>query len=890
MKYLKLMQPKMPLFLGVLLVLVGLCATVRILFFNATSASNYSLYGADRVVTFVNPQITHTKTTIISQPLSKSSPISPYDFGVNNVWYDNGYGTANPTTEQPYNTLVDDTKQIGVNIIRYPGGNPSDLFNWENAIGPQASRKPSVIDGGRTYHATAIVPSTYGPNEFGMLLDKTGAAGDITVNFGTGSAAEAADWVCYETAPLNDTHDPACDNWAALRARDGHSKPYTVLYWEVGNEPNLAPYWRDGKVVSSPGNCQTSNVECLYVYGGTTSFSNQKLVYLQSQTSTNAMGPPAYMIANPPVIATSVVLRVQLPLVSGGYAPAYTWQAVPADKLATYHLSDRVYSLDAASGIVRFPTESSGIGMPGNAIVTVSYESGPHDGFISYYQQMKAANPAIHVCETYPSTYVLQLLGSKYPYDCYVIHDYGLLGGNDLIGGMGDNYSAQQFHDQLMLSAEILGNTIASVHSELGRYTGKNSKNVQVVMSEYGILNYEHPHGVDTSTGNSFASGSNYHSSLDAGIYAADMLRNIIDNGVSVAEKHYLVGYDLSPAPGVQSSFDSHDFASNAMIDTNDPACDNTGKCATPFFLLTPTAYIFEAFSKLSYGRLVDSTINDDPERVITNSLADTNNYPDASTGAYAQLQSLVTTDGKGDESMLVINSSATQSLLANVHPATNHDNHIQAWTIGAASYLAYNTQSDPDLAGLATTATNYSGHSILTRFPASSVSVLHFTNVKLTKQSLAQVFTPEQSKLKAANISRVAGSSGVSSTTTSPEASNPTSNSSGSIPGSAITTNSTAHLSSPVRTDQTSSSAAAPLNSRSMPDRVVLVKYFIGTMLLATNTKPTQHFYLNTTKLPNKTYDLETVYYYASGATKTTHQLLTITNPQSSSFWSLLH
>jgi alpha-L-arabinofuranosidase len=42
--------------------------------------------------------------------------------------------------------------------------------------------------------------STVGPDEFGRLLDQTGAVGTITVNFATGTAREAADFVAYDGA------------------------------------------------------------------------------------------------------------------------------------------------------------------------------------------------------------------------------------------------------------------------------------------------------------------------------------------------------------------------------------------------------------------------------------------------------------------------------------------------------------------------------------------------------------------------------------------------------------------------------------------------------------------------------------------------------------------
>ena len=50
---------------------------------------------------------------------------------------------------------------------------------------------------------------------------------------------------------------------------------------------------------------------------------------------------------------------------------------------------------------------------------------GPHGGFVEFYDAMKAMNPRIHVCETEETnTAFLQMMGTKYPYDCVELHEY----------------------------------------------------------------------------------------------------------------------------------------------------------------------------------------------------------------------------------------------------------------------------------------------------------------------------------------------------------------------------------------------------------------------------------------------------------------------------------
>jgi alpha-N-arabinofuranosidase len=98
----------------------------------------------------------------------------------------------------------------------------------------------------------------------------------VIVNFVTGTAQEAADFVAYMTAPVSkalSSRPSGPGYWAALGAANGHPAPYDVPYWEVGNGRN-GPYqygWRSGRAVSvGPhlGRCTLWEVAtCLYAFG-----------------------------------------------------------------------------------------------------------------------------------------------------------------------------------------------------------------------------------------------------------------------------------------------------------------------------------------------------------------------------------------------------------------------------------------------------------------------------------------------------------------------------------------------------------------------------------------------------------------------------------------------
>jgi alpha-N-arabinofuranosidase len=137
-------------------------------------------------------------------------------FGTNVEWFNNGDGFATSLNTQLTQLATD----LGTTVIRFPGGVLSDYYHWKDGTGPLADRpvRPHYIDSGSSVN-------NFGSPELFKLLHATGAQALLTVNAGTGTAAEAAGWVAYCNAATN-----------AQRAADGFTKPIGVKFWEVGNE------------------------------------------------------------------------------------------------------------------------------------------------------------------------------------------------------------------------------------------------------------------------------------------------------------------------------------------------------------------------------------------------------------------------------------------------------------------------------------------------------------------------------------------------------------------------------------------------------------------------------------------------------------------------------
>ncbi len=112
-------------------------------------------------------------------------------------------------------------------FIRWPGGNVAQDYHWVWGIGPRDQR-PVWTNLSWRYEPE---PSDFGTDEFIEFCKQIGAEPSITVNIeGRGATLEeAAAWVEY----CNGT---STSKYGAMRAANGHSEPYDVKYWEVGNE------------------------------------------------------------------------------------------------------------------------------------------------------------------------------------------------------------------------------------------------------------------------------------------------------------------------------------------------------------------------------------------------------------------------------------------------------------------------------------------------------------------------------------------------------------------------------------------------------------------------------------------------------------------------------
>ena len=74
-----------------------------------------------------------------------------------------------------------------------------------------------------------IEPNTFGTHEFMDFLDQIGAEAYLSLNVGSGTPQEAAEWLEYLTTTQPTT-------LGKERAANGHPAPYKIAYLGIGNE------------------------------------------------------------------------------------------------------------------------------------------------------------------------------------------------------------------------------------------------------------------------------------------------------------------------------------------------------------------------------------------------------------------------------------------------------------------------------------------------------------------------------------------------------------------------------------------------------------------------------------------------------------------------------
>jgi alpha-N-arabinofuranosidase len=136
--------------------------------------------------------------------------------------YEPGHSTADPWGFRKDTAEL--VEELGITLLRYPGGNFVSGYDWLDGVGPVAER-PRRLD----LAWRSIETNEVGPDEFLAWARRMNLEPMMAVNLGTKGVAEAAALVEY-------CNLEAGTSYADRRRANGTEAPHDIKLWCLGNE------------------------------------------------------------------------------------------------------------------------------------------------------------------------------------------------------------------------------------------------------------------------------------------------------------------------------------------------------------------------------------------------------------------------------------------------------------------------------------------------------------------------------------------------------------------------------------------------------------------------------------------------------------------------------
>ncbi len=136
--------------------------------------------------------------------------------------YEPGHPTADAAGWR--RDVVELVRQMGVTLVRYPGGNFVSGYDWEDGVGPREARPTRLDRAWRSIESNAV-----GTDDFLAWARLAGLEPMLAVNLGTRGVDAARNLVEYCNGQVG-------SRFADWRAANGHPQPYAVRLWCLGNE------------------------------------------------------------------------------------------------------------------------------------------------------------------------------------------------------------------------------------------------------------------------------------------------------------------------------------------------------------------------------------------------------------------------------------------------------------------------------------------------------------------------------------------------------------------------------------------------------------------------------------------------------------------------------
>ena len=139
------------------------------------------------------------------------------------IWV--GEDSKIPNTRGYRNDVLQALRDLKVPVVRWPGGCFADEYHWRDGLGPKDKRTVRI----NTNWGGVPDGNEFGTHEFFDFVEQIGADAYVNANVGTGSPAEAAQWLEYMTGDQDTT-------LVKERTANGRDKPWKVAVYAMGNE------------------------------------------------------------------------------------------------------------------------------------------------------------------------------------------------------------------------------------------------------------------------------------------------------------------------------------------------------------------------------------------------------------------------------------------------------------------------------------------------------------------------------------------------------------------------------------------------------------------------------------------------------------------------------
>ena len=130
-----------------------------------------------------------------------------------------------PNHEGMRDDVVTALRDMGIPVLRWPGGCFADEYHWKNGIGSKDERATMI----NTNWGGVTEDNSFGTHEFLELCRQLECEPYICGNVGSGTVRELSEWVEYMTSgnvsPMTD-----------LRKKNGREEPWKLKYLGIGNE------------------------------------------------------------------------------------------------------------------------------------------------------------------------------------------------------------------------------------------------------------------------------------------------------------------------------------------------------------------------------------------------------------------------------------------------------------------------------------------------------------------------------------------------------------------------------------------------------------------------------------------------------------------------------